>query len=88
MVFGLLIQLRIAPSISLAVLKVGLLNQLTALSSFIVKCNDILFLTFSIVFPKTELFINLNKSFSNSVLASFLFFVLKSMYGSSQLDCL
>ena len=40
---------------------------------------SLLFPTFSIVFPKTELFISLNKFFSNSFFASILYLVL--MYG-------
>ena len=43
-----------------------------------------LFRKFSMVFPKTELFISLKKSFSNEFLACFRFSVLKSIYCLSQ----
>ena len=43
---------------------------------------------FSMVLPNTLLFIGLKKSFSNELLASVLFFVLKLMYCFNQGDCL
>ena len=46
------------------------------------------FLTFSMVLPYTLLFINLNKSFSKSLLAFFLFSVLNSMNGFKKFACL
>lgn len=44
--------------------------------------------TFSIVFPKTALFLSINKFFSNSFLADTRKCVFKSMYAFSQADCL
>src|SRR6185437_13108302 len=41
--------------------------------------------TFSIVLPYTELFISIKKSFSKAFLAPCHFFVLKAIYGASQL---
>ena len=46
------------------------------------------FLTFSMVLPYRLLFINLNKSFSKSLLAFFLFSVLSSMNGFKKCACL
>ena len=46
------------------------------------------FLMFSMVFPKTTLFISLQKSFSKSLATAVLTFVLKSIYSFIQADCL
>ena len=48
----------------------------------------IIFLKFSIVLPKTLLFINFKKSFLELLAAFFLLSVLKSMYFFNQSDCL
>ena len=50
------------------------------MSSVVTNLVSLYFLIFSIVFPKTELFISLNKSFLNSVFASFLNLVFISIY--------
>src|SRR6266536_2059956 len=61
-------------------IKVGFDTYLVNFSSSVINLTLILFRTFSMVFPKTLLFMSLKKSFSNSFLACFLFSVLKSMY--------
>ena len=55
-------------------------HQVNFLTSLISLC----FLTFSIIFPKTELFINLKKPFSKSCFAFYLRSVFISIYGFSQ----
>ena len=61
------------------VLPVNSQNAILLYDNLVVNLNEVFFLTFSIVFPKTELFISLKKSFSQSFLA----LVLKSMYDFS-----
>ena len=60
------------PSKYFAVLKFNIENCLIAILGSVVNLKSILFFTFSIVLPNTELFINLKKSFSKSFLAFFL----------------
>ena len=61
-------------------------NYLIAFSFCVVCLSSIRFLTFSIVFPNTALFISLIWFFER--IACFLVSVLKSMYGFSHFSCL
>ena len=65
---------------------VGFDVSLSSFFSLVTSLTSTLFLRFSIVLPKTLLFISFKKSFSNEFLACFLFLVLKSMYYFSQGD--
>ena len=66
--------------------KTVFLSKLGFIANLLAMCLDVTrrmftqFLTFSMVFPNTELFINLEKSFSKSFLAAALKFVLRLMY--------
>src|SRR6218665_2403485 len=67
--------------------KVGRAIKRFARSSLVTMCTFKCFRSFCIVFPYTELFMSLNKSFSNEDVAACRLDVLKSMYGLSHLDC-
>ena len=66
--------------------KVGFEVSLSSFFSLVTSLTSTRLRKFSIVLPKTLLFISLKKSFSNEFLACFLFSVLKSMYCLSQGD--
>ena len=65
---------------------VGFDVSLSSFFSLVTSLTSTLFLRFSIVLPKTELFMSLKKSFTKVFLACFLFSVLKSIYCLSQGD--
>ena len=65
---------------------VGFEVSLSSFFSLVTSLTSTLLRKFSIVFPKTILFISLKKSFSNEFLACFHFSVLKSIYCLSQGD--
>ena len=60
--------------------QLGLETNCFLLLSDVTNFMSLWFLIFSIVFPKTELFISVKKSFSNSFFASFLYLLFISMY--------
>src|SRR6218665_1345745 len=67
--------------------KVGRAIKRFARSSLVTMSTFRCLRSFCIVFPYTELFMSLNKSFSNEDVATWRLEVLKSMYDLSQLDC-
>ena len=66
--------------------KVGFAVSLSSFFSLVTSLTSTRLRKFSIVLPKTLLFISLKKSFSNEFLACFRFSVLKSIYCLSQGD--
>ena len=66
-------------------LKFVLFTNFLACFALLTNLTCSLFRMFSIVFPKTELFISLKKPFSNSDFVCVLIFVFKSIYGLSKL---
>ena len=85
LVFFMLIATRSSENMEMA-WKFGLAISLSTSSLSLTSLTSTRFLMFSMLFPNTELFISLKKSFSKSFFALVLRLVFMLMYSASQLD--